>query len=285
MLREHVSRRATHPPQDSVSRGVQSVSRAISLIASLVEADAGLTLSELARSAGLSMSTTHRLLRSLCDGEILCRDLVTERFIPGPLLMRLARSSIFNGGFAEASHILQGLTDRTRETASYGVRDGDSVLVLLAVQSPEPLRFERQLGSRLALHSSALGRALLAHGPESAEDALAALAPLTATTTQTQTETTSVLNAIHAVRYRGWAWVEEEHDVGVHAVAAPIRVDKHTAHAAVALEAPSSRITRERIELFGRELSQAAGLLRRLPISMADMKPMHPANMPPGMLG
>jgi IclR family acetate operon transcriptional repressor len=130
MLREHVSRRATHPPQDSVSRGVQSVSRAISLIASLVEADAGLTLSELARSAGLSMSTTHRLLRSLCDGEILCRDLVTERFIPGPLLMRLARSSIFNGGFAEASHILQGLTDRTRETASYGVRDGDSVLVL-----------------------------------------------------------------------------------------------------------------------------------------------------------
>jgi IclR family acetate operon transcriptional repressor len=269
----------------AAGRGVQSVTRAIALVASLVDNRDGLTLSELARSAGLSVSTAHRLLHSLCEGEILCRDPVTERFIPGPLLMRLARSTIINGGLSEAAQILQELTDATGETASFGIRDDDSVLVLLAVQSSQPLRFERQVGGRLALHASALGRALLAHGTEPAGVALERLAPLAQRTRATETDPAAVLKEVEAVRYRGWAWVREEHDAGVHAIATPIRASGQAAHAAVALEIPSVRITRERVEALGRELAGAARRLRQLPISMAAMGTMREGEMTPAMLG
>jgi IclR family transcriptional regulator, acetate operon repressor len=272
-------------PTPTPGRNVQSVTRAIALIASLVDNGEGLTLSELARSAGLSVSTAHRLLHSLCEGEVLCRDPVTERFIPGPLLMRLARSSIINGGLGDAAQILQELTDSTRETASFGIRDGESVLVMLATQSPEPLRFERRVGSRLALHSSALGRALLAHGTEPAQLTLERTAPLARSSPATKTDPAEVLKEVQTVLYRGWAWVEEEHDIGVHALAVPIRASNQPAHAAVALEIPSARVTRKRIESLGRELLEAAGRLKQLPISMAAMSTMRQSEMPPLMLG
>ena len=111
------------------------------------------------------------------------------------------------------------------------------------------------------------------------------IAPLAHQAPATKTDVADVLKEVQTVLYRGWAWVQEEHDMGVHAIAAPIRGSNQPAYAAVALEIPTARISKPRVESLGRELRQAATRLRQLPISMAAMSTAHQNGMPPLMLG
>ncbi|MDO8212142.1 IclR family transcriptional regulator [Conexibacter sp. CPCC 206217] len=254
----------TAPPEAtdgaSSARGVQSVRRAIALMASLVDNHDGLTLTELARNAELSVSTAHRLIQTLCDGDILCRDADDERFVPGPLLMRLARSSLAHGGLGEASDAITDLSLRTGETATFVVRDGRSALVMIASPPLSALRIERQVGERLGLLDSAAGHALLAYSPEPVRESVALFGE----------PTTALVNEIRAVSYRRWAY-DDDHATGIRALAAPILGVDHTATTVVSLEGPASRVTDDRIETLAADVQRCARSLRHLPISMASM--------------
>lgn len=258
-------------PLTSGPRQVQSVSRAISLVAAVADHGAGMTLTELAREANLSLSTTYRLVQTLCASEVLCRDPNDEHFIPGPFLLRLARSSLAQGGVQEASEILDSVAKRTRETATLGIRDGDGVVIIMAAESPELLRFDRRPGMRLALHASAIGRALLAFGEREITEAVAELVPLSPVTTKTRTEPQILINELRATTYRRWTLSDEEHDEAIRSIAAPIVGFDGVAHAAVGLEGPISRMYAQELEQQAAILVEAAVSLRHLPLAMASM--------------
>ncbi|MEK8168930.1 hypothetical protein NKH77_01120 [Streptomyces sp. M19] len=74
-------------------------------------------------------------------GGLLCRSDEGDRFQPGPVLLRLGRRSLAASGLPEVTAVLKELADGTGETASIGMRRGESVLVLVAVQSEQPLRY------------------------------------------------------------------------------------------------------------------------------------------------
>src|SRR5437763_5480847 len=125
---------------------IQSVARASAALAAVVDSPDGLTTTEVARHTGLTVSTAHRLAHTLAAGDLLCRDVNSERFLPGPVLLRLARKTLRASGVPEAADVLKELADRTGETASIGMRRGDEVLVLLSVPSTRPLRYTGQPG-------------------------------------------------------------------------------------------------------------------------------------------
>ena len=136
-----------------------------------------LGITELAARHQLSPSTAHRIARALVDAGFLEQDERTERYRLGVGLAELGLLTLRRIGVDSARPLLEELSAATGESVNLGVRRGDSVLVLVRVVSDQPLRFEQPEGSSVPIHTSAMGKALLAFSadPVTEVDGLAAL--------------------------------------------------------------------------------------------------------------
>jgi IclR family acetate operon transcriptional repressor len=143
--------------------------------------------------------------------------------------------------------VLERLRDSTGESANLVVRDGDQGLVVLRVESQQPLRFTQPIGARIPLYCTSTGKALLAFGTGYPAD-LTGLGELTAMTSTTITSRAALARELEAVRARGWSTNHGERIEGVSGVAAPV-LDPSTgeATAAVAVQGPAVRIPESRM--------------------------------------
>ena len=128
------------------------------------------------------------------------------------------------------------------------------MLVVLDVASPHPLRFAQASGSRVPVHTSAMGKVLLAFSSDPARE-VRNLPTLTAYTGKTITDTAALVAELDQIRSQGWSVNDEERNVGVRAVAAPVLAPSGTAVAAVAVQGPTVRITNQRISDLGVRIS------------------------------
>jgi IclR family acetate operon transcriptional repressor len=253
---------------------VKSVTRALTLLRCFTDSEQSFTLTELANRTGLNLSTVHRLLRTLCLGEFLDHDAAAERYVPGPALVRLARSAFISSGLADAVSVLNEMVATTGESASLGVRDDMNVLVVLSAQTDNPLRFARPPGARVPLHVSAMGKALLAFGAEPIDETVRSLGPLEKWTAHTLTSRARLARDLRATRDRGFAIVDEEQHLGLRSVGAPIRDSDGVAQAAVALQGPTARIALDRLDGIAGVVTRAAGALEeRLALELLARNP------------
>lgn len=245
---------------------VQSVAKAIALMHCFVDADEGLTLSDLARRTGLSPSTTLRLLRTLCAGGLLSRAEGSELYVRGPVILALAQRAFVASDFSDALRVLDFLVDETGESAALGAPDGDCVVVLLRANARTPLRVERPVGTRAPLHVSAMGKVLLAFGAEPPEEAVARLGELVPMTSATITGRRALVADLEATRERGYALVDEEHYIGVRSVGVPVGAPGDAVRAAIEVLGPGARLTTERISDVVTALRRTADVLSHLPM-------------------
>lgn len=216
----------------------------------------------MAHHLGVSASTAHRLARTLLDVGFVAQDHRTERYLLGPALIPLGRAAEARSGFGLLRPDLEELATATGESVNLGVPQGTSVLVVLRVASPQPLRFEQEPGSLVPMHASAMGKALLAFTSPTMRPRTRRLAPFTPSTI-TDPETLDA--ELAAVRTRGWAFNDEERNPGVRAVAVPILDERGDAVAAVAVQGPTLRITDDRLdELAATVVASASSMARHL---------------------
>ena len=205
-----------------------------------------LGITELAARHQLSPSTAHRIARALVDAGFLEQDERTERYRLGVGLAELGLLTLRRIGVDHARPLLEELSAATGESVNLGVRRGDSVLVLVRVVSDQPLRFEQPEGSSVPIHTSAMGKALLAFSadPEAEVEGLAGLQRLTA---HTITSKASLRADLQRVRDRGYSLNDEERNIGVRAVGAPVLSPDGVADAAIVVQGPTVRLTDRRI--------------------------------------
>jgi IclR family acetate operon transcriptional repressor len=235
------------PDVPARSSSVQSVTRAVALLRCFEDGGPELTLTDMARTTGLTLSTTHRLAGTLVDGGLLARDPGSERYHVGPLMATLARTTGGPERADRATAVLEGLTRLTGESASLGVGDGRNVVVLVCVESHHALRFDRPPGTLVPAHVSAMGKALIAFGPEPVPAAVKALAPLERFTPHTITSQRALVADVELTRERGYGFVDEEQMAGVRSIAVPVLGDDGFAVAAVGIQGPTGRMTDELI--------------------------------------
>ncbi|MBN9793920.1 MULTISPECIES: IclR family transcriptional regulator [unclassified Pseudonocardia] len=249
------------------SRGgeIQSVARAASVLGIVVDSDGGLTTTEIAKITGMTVSTVHRLAHTLVSGNLLCRDAASDRFLPGPLLLRLARKSLGSSGVPEAADVLKELADRTGETASIGMRRGDDVLVVLSVPSTRALRYTGQPGRRVPLLDSAIGHAVVAFGTDPLDEAAALLTRSGHRSPESWLAETDLL----ATQFRGYAVLDDPHDDALRAVAAPLVGPGEVVRMGVEVQGPVSRLPDGSLDEVGALVRTAADALEGLPVSMA----------------
>lgn len=250
---------ATEPEHRS---GAQSVERALAVLREIEQANDGLGVSEIAQRRGLTISTAHRLTRVLCDAGLVSQDPRTDRYQLGPALVVLGRRAEERLGYGLALPELEKLADATGESVNLGIRAGNDVLVVLNVTSRQPLRFDQAPGSRVPLHTSAMGKCLLAFSTN-VEAAVNGLPELHAVTPSTITDRDALRHVLEQVRARRWAINDEERTPGVRAVAAPVR-DDHLAIAAIAVQGPTIRVPDSRLDELADQIATTAARIAPL---------------------
>jgi len=223
---------------------VQSVERACEVLDALLLRGGRAGLHELAADTGLAAATVHRLCATLTGQGYLRRDAGRE-YLLGPRLQRLggaaARTTI---GWAEP--LLAELVDRTGETANLAAREGDGVVYLAQVPSPHSMRMFTEVGRRVEVHCTAVGKALVAPLPDAEVRALLSRTGMRRHTHATLTEPEAFLAELAVVRERGHATDESEQEEGVRCAA--VAVGEGRSALAFSVSGPEARFTEDRRE-------------------------------------
>lgn len=236
--------------------GTQAIARTLNVLESFLDRrELGIT--ELARKLDLSPSTAHRIVRALVARGYLEQDRESERYHLGRSTVVLGQAGRRHLGLDQALPILEGFGAETGESVNMGLLDGHHVVVTLRVTSPQPLRFDQPVGSRIPVHCSSMGKSLLAFNAQNGPSDLAQIkcAKVTANSIGSVDE---LLTDLEGIRGRGYSIDAEESILGVSCVGAPILDSGGNAVAAIAVQAPTARMSADRAEELGKRIVEIA---------------------------
>ncbi len=258
---------ASDVPADANRTGAQAVDRALALLTCFADGSDSVTLTQLAGRTGLRLSTAHRLLRALVRGGLVEQDPMTERYRLGRMTAILGQQAMVSFGFATARADLLLLAEQTGESAGLGLREGGDVVMVLHAESEQPLRFDEPVGTRIRLHASAMGKAILAFSGLDAKATVAALDDLPRYTAHTLTRRAALTAELQRVQEHGFAVNREERYPGVCGVAAPVLDARGRARAAVGIRGPAVRFdAREEARLGALVVATADVVAGHLPL-------------------
>ena len=221
---------------------VQSVDRAVHILELLAEhGEAGVT--EIAAALNVHKSTAFRLVASLEGRGLVDQNGERGKYRLGTGLIRLAGSSIARLDVVqEGRAVCRALAASTGETANLAVLSDGAVLYLDQAAGLTAGQLHNWVGQRVPVHATANGRVLLA---DLTDDQVAALVgeDLPTFTPATLATAEALVTALVRVRQEGFALVVDELEVGLTAVAAPIRSLRGDVVASVSVSGPSFRMT------------------------------------------
>ena len=217
---------------------VKSVSRVFDLLELIADAGGDATISQLAAAAELPLPTIHRLLRTLVS-EGYARQLANRRYALGPKLVRLGE--VANRQFGQlAMPQLKSLVARLGETANLATIDGDSVVYVSQAPSPHAMRMFTEVGGRAPLHSTSVGKAILAQLNDDQVREIIGRAGMPHSTERSLDTIDALLADLAVSRERGYAIDDGEHEVGVRCFA--MAVPGMPVLTAVSISGPVSRV-------------------------------------------
>jgi len=224
---------------------VQSLERGLSVIRSFDAENARLTLAEVAQRTGLTRATARRLLLTLEDLGYVSSN--GRHFSLTPRVLDIGYAYLSSLNIEQiAQPYLESLSERVNESVSVTVLDGADIIYVARVPTKRIMTISLGLGSRLPAHCTSMGRVLLA---ELSPAELAAIVPerLEPRTEHTITDRASLETELADVRRQGWALVDEELEVGLRSLAAPLRDASDRAVAAMNVSTHAGRTTTDEI--------------------------------------
>ncbi len=230
----------------------------------------GIALNILAREIGVSPSTGFRLAQLAVRAGFLVQG-DDKRYRVGPRLQALAVRAL--GGFdlrRAARPVLSTLHARCGETVHLSVLECGKVVDVDAIESDHPVKVCSPVGRTLPLHCTSTSKVLLAYRSEQEAVILLQVAGMQRFTERTRTTPAELLPELAAIRERGWALDEEEHERSVVCVAAPVFDAEDSVCAAIGIsglrwnmEAHGLDLLRGLVRGAAGEVSRALGLPAR----------------------
>ncbi|GAA1296583.1 IclR family transcriptional regulator [Planotetraspora silvatica] len=243
--------------------GVQSVDRAISILEILSRRrEAG--VSEIALEIAVHKSTAFRLL-----GALEARGLVEQAEDRGKYrlsfgLVRLAGGVAARLDLTQQSRpVCRRLADEIGETVNLAVARSHYAVNLDQVRGPSAVTAHNWVGQLTPLHATSSGKVLLAHLDEQQRDELLGVSGLERYTPGTITSAEQLRSELDEARRRGYAVTVEEFEIGLNAIAAPIRSHDGEVVAAVSASGPAYRFSEKRMHALAPTLIAGADDISR----------------------
>lgn len=244
---------------------VQSIDRVFDIIEILSKYPRGLLLSDLTPLVELPKSTVHRLLLSLSERGYVAKEMVSGRY---QLTMRMFEIGSRAIGVLDiitiARPYLEHLADSSSEIVHLVERDGKDVVYLSKLDaSSSSIRTASAVGLRAAMYCTGVGKAILANLPPEEVQAIWASTPIEQFTRTTITSYEALQEELRRIEISGYAIDNEEHELGVRCVAAPIFDFSDRPRYAVSISAPSTRMGEQEIEHYAPMLVSASQEISR----------------------
>lgn len=244
---------------------VSSVRKALKILCSFSVQQPQWTLSALSRLVGLPKSTTHNLLHTLEKFGFVQRGDDGRHYVLGPKLYELGGPYWQSADVAErATPHLRRLAVQTGETAKLGVLSDGRVLIIAAVESSYELHTRGDAGSSWWLHSTALGKAILACLSSDEIDGVVERHGLPRVTRATVGDREGLDRALQEVRRQGYAIDWEESEQGVCCVATPVPVAPTVQPMSLSVSGPLIRLSRDALRSLVPQLASEAAAIGRL---------------------
>ena len=246
---------------------LHGLERAVSVLEVLSESEAPLSLAEICHRMNLHKSTAHRSLMVLARSALIERT-SENRFRLGLKLYELGNRAVEQIDLrARVCPFFRRLAMDVRETVHLGVLQKTSVLYLDKVEPNRRICMSSKIGSSNPVYCTSMGKAMLAFQPEETIEKIVSSIRFTRYTPKTLCSREKLLEHLKTVRRRGYAIDDEEIELGVRCIGAPIFNQDRWAIAAVSVSGPTSRISpqnaralAQRVLTCCREISGSLGM-------------------------
>jgi IclR family pca regulon transcriptional regulator len=234
---------STSSSTDGLDRDyVQSLSRGLTVLEAFNAERPSMTLADMSRATGLTRATVRRLLLTLVALGFVCTDGRTFELTPRVLDLGFAYvSSLQLPDIAQP--FMESLSDRVHESVSASVLDGSQIVYVARVNTQRIMGISLAIGSRLPAAWTSMGRVLLAGlGDPQLDEFLDGLV-VSGPTPQSINDVGALRSEILTVRAQGYALIDQELELGIRSVAAPLRDRRGRTLAAINVGTHAARVT------------------------------------------
>jgi len=257
---------------------VQVLDRAFSILDALAKIKSDASLVELADMVKLHKSTVHRLVMILETYRMLERNPQTGRYHLGLRLFELGTIAVASFDISEGARPhLERIVFETDETVHLCILDDGEVLYVDKIEPSRSVRMALRAGRRSPSYCTAVGKAMLAHLPESEVDDIIRRHGLRRLTPNTITTPAELKAELQAIRARGYAIDNEEREEGVRCIATAVLDHVERPLAAIGVSAPAFRLPMEKVPVIAglvcraaRTLSEESGYRGRLQVEALE---------------
>ncbi|MFV0361709.1 MAG: IclR family transcriptional regulator [Suipraeoptans sp.] len=207
-------------------------------------------LIEISHELNLNKTTVHRSLNSLIYMGYVMQSKSSLRYRLGFKICDISNKVLNKIDIVKIVHpYLQELVDATGETVHFVQLDGDYAVYIDKIESTDnSIRLVSQLGKRLPLYCSGVGKALLADMSDDEIQKIWNESNIKALTPHTITDFNALKKEIALIKERGYSLDNEENEIGIRCIAASLGCSTNESSYAFSISAPIYRMSDERIE-------------------------------------
>ena len=235
--------------------------RVMDILEILEEYPSGLTLAEISQKIGLPKSSTHRILGVLLERQYIRESYTDGKYLLGYQILSLSKACINSIDLLhEARPYMDALNEEFNETVILGVLDHNCrrIIYLDKIDSSHSLRLVSNIGERVPVHCTALGKAILSQFDEGKVRKILQDYELRQFTDHTIIDLDKLIYELQQINKAGYAIDREEYKPFVSCVAAPICNYDGKPVAAISMSIPTSRFSDERSQIIIQKIMDCA---------------------------
>lgn len=243
----------------STGRRIRGVQITVSII-EFLQQEGTVGVTTIADELGLSKSTVHSHLQTLEDERIVVRSETGYRLSLKFLsIAQDVRDHV--GNYEVIKNEVDDLAEKTSELAQFGIEEYGQVSYLYKASGKQAVTSASQVGTQQPIHSTALGKTILAHLPSGEREEIVDSIDFTKQAENTITTESKFREELETIMERGYGIDDEENIEGLRCIAAPV-LNGSSVLGAISISGPSSRITDERLhDEFSEYVLRAANVI------------------------
>jgi IclR family pca regulon transcriptional regulator len=223
---------------------VEAFARGLRVIRSFGEGRETMTLADIAKLTDLPRATVRRSLFTLGQLGYVIDD--GRQFRLTPKVLSLGYAYLSSTPLPRVIlPALEMVSEQVRESCSAAILDGPDIVYIARSATKRIMSVGLAVGSRLPAYCTSLGRALLAYEPVERQQAILATSLLKPLTPKTVTDPQTLLGIFQQVAHQGYAFVDEELELGLRSIAVPVTNATGHVVAAINISTQASRLSEE----------------------------------------
>lgn len=247
--------------QEQSESGTGTLGKAIAVLDAVATANRPMRFKDLLAKLDQPRGTLHRQISNLID-EGLLQVNSDHSYELGIRLLKFAANAWSGSRFREiAEPHLRALHDKVGETIHLSVLQGIEVVYLDKVESRQSVRMHSQIGNTSPCFCTGVGKAAFSLIPADEAEARIRKIAFRRYTEHTITDEHAFRREIEDIRAKGYALDREEHEAGIHCVAAPVAAPDRGFYAGISVTAPVYRVPMEQLEAWSGDVRDAANAI------------------------